>query len=134
MSSNNTQIDFSDKFALASPKKQTLYPINQRDWLRLKKMIQNTVPQTNWCQIVLSISIGIFATSSFALLGFHSSKEIKNWVIIPAWMTLAASLVLVIACFIFDRKKKQNSVFAKEQIMEEVKIIESSFEDIENQK
>jgi len=134
MSGNNAPMDFSDKFALASPKKQTLYPISQRDWQRLKTMIQSIVAQTNWYQTICSASVGIFATSVFFLFGFESSKEVKGWVVILAWVILGVSLALAIVCFMFDRNIKQRNVFAKEQIIEEMKVVESSFENTEDSK
>lgn len=124
----NNSLDFTDKFSLASPKKQVLYPVSQREWERLKMMIKNVIKHSNWCQIMWSASIGIFVTSIFALIGFYNSNPPINWVITLGWVILGISFVLSIMCFIFDRIIKEHSSFSKEQILAEMESIESSFD------
>ncbi len=121
-------LDFTDKFSLASPKKQILYPVSQREWERLKIMVNNIVRYSDWCQIVSSASLGIFATSVFTLISLYDANESVNWSIMLAWVILGASLVLSIACFIFDRILKNSSSFAKDQIVAEMESIECSFD------
>jgi len=133
LNNNKTKIDYTDKFSLASPKKQILYPVSQRDWERLKTMVKNIVAHSNWCQIIWSTSIGIFVMSVFTLIGFYYSKEPVNWTITLGWVILGISLVLSLAGFIFDRFRKKYSCFARDQIVDELESIENSFDVTEDE-
>jgi len=128
MSSNNPKIDFSDKFALASPKTQTLYPINERDWLRLKSMVGRVIPQTNWCQNISAACLGIFFTAILSLIGFLNADKVPNWILTVTWVILVGSFILFISCLIFDHTIKKRTTLSKEDIMEEIQNIENGFE------
>jgi len=128
MSSNNPHIDFSDKFALALPKTQTLYPINERDWLRLKSMVGRIIPQTNWWQNISAACFGIFFTAILSLIGFFNADKVPDWILTVTWAILCGSFVLCISCLVFDHAIKKRTTLSKEDIMEEIQNIENGFE------
>lgn len=124
----NQSVEFTNKFSVASPKEQMIYPIMERDWLRVKSMVERIVPQNNWCQNISAACFGVFITSILSLIGFLDAEKLSNWILTVTWAILVGSFILGASCLAFDRIIKKRTTLSKDDIMEEIKNLENGFE------
>jgi len=120
-------LKFTSENTFSIPKEQNHYGIPERDWNRLKELIQKIPTKINWFQTVYGICFGIVATAIFSLIGFDKAK-ITGWIIITSWCIVTTSSFLGIAFFIFDFKNKSDITKSKKDVTDEISRMEKAFE------
>ncbi|MFH1443851.1 MAG: hypothetical protein ABIG34_00480 [Candidatus Peregrinibacteria bacterium] len=111
------KIDISQSCQLPVPEKWTGFPVQKKDWERIKTMVDKIISPTSFWQIIWPASFGISAS---AFIGFftilekgHPNKTICFWLFL---------LFLVIGIFslIIEKTHKKVSTYTKEQLKDEM--------------
>ena len=123
-----SEFKFSQDYAVYKPKQQGVYPIEESDWNRLKRMIKNIIPHRRIYQVLSSIFFGIFASAIFALIAFKSAKELESWVMPMTWSLFFISLILGLALLILDSQQKGIISVSTNTVLDEMKAIEESYD------
>lgn len=122
------EFKFTQDYAVYRFKRQGVYPIQESDWNRLKRMIKAIIPHKRIFQILSSISFGIFASSMFALIAFQSATQLDSWVLPTTWSIFSVSLILGIGLLVLDYKQKEIIQVSTTNVIAEMDLLEQSYD------
>ena len=123
---NNFQI--TQDYAVYPPKKQGIYPIQESDWERIKRLIGSIIPPQRLFQILSSLCFGIFASAIFSLISFLTAERVAPWVMPTAWTIFWVSLLVGCALLLLDGKQKKLMTVSTNDVLQEMAQIEQHFE------
>jgi cbb3-type cytochrome oxidase subunit 3 len=123
------EFKITQDYVIYNVKKECIFPIKETEWNRLKSMIENIIPHKKIFQILSSILWGVFASSIFSLIGFHTAKDnLDKWVLPTTWAIFFVSLFLGICLLILDNQQKEIINNSAESVLSEMETIEKSLE------
>jgi len=119
---------FSQDYVIYKAKIEGVYPIKESDWIRLKRLINGIIPKKALFQILSSLAFGIFASSVFSLIAFHSAQNISNWVLPTTWVIFCVSLIAGFGLLILDRQQIEMITYSTNDVLTEMAEIEKTFD------
>jgi hypothetical protein len=125
------KLSFSQDYFVYTPKKQGVYPIQEAEWNRLKKMIEKIVPEKKVYSTIASVLFGVFASSIFSIISLYTLHDLPRWIFPANWAILISSLILAIALTIIDSQQKKILQVSSEIILCDMQDIEEKFEQTE---
>jgi len=124
-------LKFTSKNTYSIPKGQNHYGIPERDWNRLKGMIQKIPIKMNWFQTIYGVCFGIAVTAIFSLIGsyrYNDRMSGPGWLITMIWCIATGSSIFGIAFLVFDLRDKSSITQSKEAVVDEIERMEKAFE------
>ncbi|HLC88339.1 MAG TPA: hypothetical protein VJG66_04795 [Patescibacteria group bacterium] len=124
MKNNEDKISFSQEMQLNVRKKRSAFPVEQTDWSRLKRMIMNHAPSFNiWASASsagFSASLAIYLT--WLTVVDEVSYPYKNHLLTFVFVTATIGIMAAIIAW----NKKKDETFSKNQILQEMDIMQVS--------
>jgi len=124
LSSSRSSIEFSQTGQLPAPEGFKGFPVQERDWERIKGMADNIVSPISIWQIVWPASFGIAVSSlisAFTILEkTHPNKSICYWLFLLFFVVGILSLIA-------DKRQKSMSTYTKEQLKKEMLDMEKPY-------
>jgi hypothetical protein len=125
--SNPSGLKITRDYVVYQPREQCVFPIEDADWRRLKRLINNIVPQRRLFEVLSSISFGVFASAILSLVAFYATKDLAPWVLPTTWLTLGCSFVLGISFEMLYRQQHKVSTASVSVILDEMDQLEKDF-------
>lgn len=117
---------FTTESQVNLPKNHFFYTIDERNWERLKKVVNKCNYKTNWWEVFTSAFLGISGSALITLLSISRSCENK----IIRVVLICASIsffVLALICFFGSYSFRKNNKSSVELIKDELVYIEETF-------
>jgi len=109
--SSNGKLEFTNKYQVSFTKKTKVFVMEEKEWNRLKRMINKSIHFTRWYDVFIGI-IGTAAVSFF-FSAFTTQGHKSDFFII------ATSLFVITIIFIcFNSRDKNMEVHDKEEIID----------------
>lgn len=121
-------LKFSQDYLVYKTKKEGVYPIKESEWERIKRYIKELKPNKSHYQVISSASFGIFGSALLSLIGFYTSSNVENFILITCWVLTIASLLIAIGFNYLDNQQKTVVLKNADDILREMEEIEKSFE------
>ncbi len=121
-------MEFSQDYTVFHPKKICVYPISETDWERVKKLVNNIIPEKKIYNILASALIGIFVSSIFSLISLNTLTNLPDWILPTNWSISISSLTLGIVLMIIDNQQKDMIKLNSEFILKEMSDSEKQFD------
>src|SRR5258706_2731857 len=121
------KIDVLEHTDLIHLRKQRLFPVLEADWLRLKQMCQQIVPQPEAFRLFASVLLGVAGSTLLSLIGL-STSWVESWVRPTLLAVLACAVILGVALIFLDRALRNANVFTRKELLDEMARIEGMYE------
>ena len=113
---------------LYKPKRQTIYPIPETDWERLKRTIRQILPYGSLLQVFGAVFYGVVASGIFSIMAFHLLSGIPPWLKPAAYAITISSFIIGTVFFILDRSQKRGVTGTVNNVLEEMELIEEQID------
>lgn len=121
-------LQFTQDYYLYSPKKQGVYPVQETEWNRLKKLIQNIIPQKKIYNILSSIAFGVAISSIFSIITLYTLSQLPSWILPANWAIFVSTLIIGICLLLIDSQQKQIIKITTDYILKEMTTIEEQYD------
>jgi amino acid transporter len=123
---NEYIVSETTNIAIAQSKRRVVMVLEQREWKRIKKLLEKVKPNSSRFENACWAFIGVFFTSIALLVTLPPNDE-RQWIWILAWTMLIVSLILSIAFGLLSNWQKKNTENSIDQIKEEMDFFEDRF-------
>ena len=117
----------SSEQILYRPKTEGVYPICLSDWERLKRTLQSLTTPSRLYGFLASGFLGLFGSSLLSIIDMCNRDSVSDWFKITMWCVFIISLILLVVFYLLDKQIKKDSQRNSEDVLNEMKIIESKF-------
>lgn len=119
---SDSKITFSQETQLTVRKRKTAFSVDLEDWERIKRYINNYSKSSNLSQNIMSIG---FSSALAIFLTFLTILDQKEYPFrVHLIVSIAIFLTIGITSLIYSRLQKKSENTTKDQILEEMKLIE----------
>jgi len=119
---------------ISMPKDQGVYPIQHRDWNKIKRGVEGIVPHGRVFEILASLMSGIAVQALFSLFAFYSVELLPKWVLPVTWVIFIVSLVLAPSFYFLDRLQKKIVSTSVSNLLQEMCSVEAGFHNFQEER
>jgi hypothetical protein len=121
------KIRFTQDYEIYRPRQESVYPLQESDWNRLKQMISRIKPINRLFRVFASVCFGISASSILSIITLSSSSGVPNWALPATWSIFFSSALVGIALLFLDHWQKKITNLSADDILQEMKLLEEKF-------
>ena len=124
--SGEASFNLSQDYKLITPKTKNAYPIFVEEWEYLKTKITAIADESNWFHTIGSIALGVSGSTFLTILTITLPESDKTTYIM-LWALFGISLFGGILSLFFSYSQNKYKETRKEEIIEQMNIIEKRF-------
>lgn len=121
-------VTFSQDYVVRTPRDQGIIPVLDKDWKRLRRMVEAIVPPKRIFQVLGSISVSLSGSSLLALIAFLNTEALDPWVVPTTMAIMGATALMGGSLFWQDRQQRQFLTTTTEDVTDEMDDIEATYE------
>ncbi len=125
--STTSEIKLNQDHSLIYAKKLDYYAMSIRDWDRLKRVVKNCNFVSEKYSVISSFAFGIAGSSLVGILTLPISNDSKSLCNIVLLFAIVLGVSIGILCLYFHNKEKKLCKYSLNEVLNEIKEIENSF-------
>lgn len=122
------KIKITKDFYIDAPSIKEGYPIEKREWDKIKKMIDSIRMPINGYQTWMGVLVGIAVTSFLTLIGFYNTEKTSDIIININWIVMSLAILLALSIKKLTKEKNDDLSRSKQDVIDEMDYIVDGFE------
>ena len=121
------KIKFTKDFYIDAPSIKEGYPIEKKEWDKIKKMVENIRMTDNRYQTWMGVLVGIAVTSFLTLIGFYNTEKTSDIIININWIVIILAVLLTLTLKMLTKDKDDDLSRSKQDVIDEMAYIVEDF-------
>ena len=121
------KIKITKDFYIDAPSIKEGYPIEKKEWDKIKKMVENIRMTDNRYQTWMGVLVGIAVTSFLTLIGFYNTEKTSDSIININWIVIILAVLLTLTLRMLTKDKDDDLSRSKQDVIDEMAYIVEDF-------
>ena len=121
------KIKITKDFYIDAPSIKEGYPIEKKEWDKIKKMVENIRMTDNRYQTWMGVLVGIAVTSFLTLIGFYNTEKTSDIIININWIVIILAVLLTLTLKMLTKDKDDDLSRSKQDVIDEMADIVEDF-------
>lgn len=121
------KIKITKDFYIDAPSIKEGYPIEKKEWDKIKKMVENIRMTDNRYQTWMGVLVGIAVTSFLTLIGFYNTEKTSDIIININWIVIILAVLLTLTLKMLTKDKDDDLSRSKQDVIDEMAYIVEDF-------
>ena len=121
------KIKITKDFYIDAPSIKEGYPIEKKEWDKIKKMVDNIIMSDNRYQTWMGVLVGIAVTSFLTLIGFYNTEKTSDIIININWIVIILAVLLTLTLKMLTKDKDDDLSRSKQDVIDEMAYIVEDF-------
>lgn len=117
------KIKFTKDFYIDAPSVTEGYPIEKKEWNKIRKMVENIKMPDNRYQTWMGVLAGIAVTSFLTLIGFYNTDNTSDIILNINWIVMTIAILLILILKRLTKEKNDNLSRSKQDVIDEMDYI-----------
>ena len=121
------KIKITKDFYIDAPSIKEGYPIEEKEWDKIRKMVENIRMPDNRYQTWMGVLVGIAVTSFLTLIGFYNIEKTSDIILNINWVVMTLAIFLTITLKMLTKEKNDDLSRSKQNVIDEMDYIVEDF-------